>query len=68
MEDLKFKVLEIKKNPDVTIIKAQCTKDDEIVTASIPTMGITDRDFTKRALQNRYLYEVSKQLQEGEII
>ncbi|MCH3962957.1 MAG: hypothetical protein LKE46_01665 [Clostridium sp.] len=68
MDDLRFKILEVKKNPDVTVIRAQCTKDHESVTASIPTMGITDRDFIKRALKNRYLNEISEQLQEGETI
>ena len=45
MENLKFRILKIKKNPDVTTITAECVEDGVGVTASIPTLCAYDRAF-----------------------
>ena len=68
MNDLKFRIVEIKKKPDVTCITAECLKDGEAVRADIATIFITDRDFVKVALKQAYLRQVGCSLKEGEII
>jgi len=68
MNDLKFKILEVRQNPDVATIKAQCTKDGEVVTSGIPTLFIADRSFIKGALKQSYLRQLENELEPGEII
>jgi len=68
MNDLKFKILKVKKNPDVTYIEAKCLQDGELVRFYIPTLFITDRDFIKKALKHSYLRQTKIELEEGEII
>ena len=54
MNDLKFRILEIKKNPDVTTITAECVEDGTSVTASFATMLAYDRSFIRAALVEGY--------------
>ncbi len=54
MKDLKFRILEIKKNPDVTTITAECVEDGVGVTASVPTLCAYDRPFIRAALVEGY--------------
>ncbi|OAA93035.1 hypothetical protein [Clostridium coskatii] len=68
MDDLKFKIVEVKKKPDVTTITAECLKDGEGVKANIPTMFMIDRDFVKIALKQSYLEQIGNSIKEGEII
>lgn len=68
MNDLKFKILEIKQKPDVTCITAECLKDGEAIETNIPTMFMIDRDFVKIALKQAYLRQVERSVEEGEII
>lgn len=55
MENLRFRILEIKKNPDVTTITAECVEDGTRVTASFATMLAYDRSFIRGALVEGYM-------------
>ena len=67
MEDLKFKILKIKQNPDVTCIAAEYSKD-HIITIKIPSVNISDRNFIRTALKEKYMLVTENPLKEGEII
>jgi len=69
MENLKFRILEIKKNSDVTTITAECVEDGVGVTASIPTLCAYDRAFIRAALDEGYIRATQEcAVQIGEII
>ena len=66
MEDLSFKIMEINEKPDITVITAECLKDEEILTVNIPTDLIANRSFIRAALNAKYLIEC--EIKVGEII
>jgi len=69
MNDLKFRILEIKKNPDVTTITAECVEDGTSVTASIPSIFVYDKYFVKSSLEQAYIQATQEScVKVGEII
>ena len=69
MENLKFRILEIKKNSDVTTITIECVEDGTSVTASFATMLAYDRSFIRAALVEGYTRATQEcAVQIGEII
>ena len=69
MENLKFRILEIKKNSDVITITAECVEDGTSVTASFATMLAYDRSFIRAALVEGYTRATQEcTVQIGEII
>ena len=64
----KFKILKIKKRPDVTRITAECTEDGEIVVLNIATILTSDRSIIKAELVRQHLAQTTCELKEGEII
>lgn len=68
MDDLKFRIVEIKKKPDVTTITAECLKDGEAVKINIATILANDKGFIKAELTRNYLAQTTCELKEGETI
>lgn len=69
MEDLKFRILEIKKNTDVTTITAECVENGVGITASIPSIFAYDKYFVKSSLEQVYIQATQEScVKVGEII
>jgi hypothetical protein len=68
VDNFKFKILKIVKNPDVTFITAECVTDGEIVTLGIATVLSNDRSIIKAELMRKYLAQTTCDLKVGEII
>nr|DAI90593.1 MAG TPA: hypothetical protein [Caudoviricetes sp.] len=68
MNDLKFKILRVKQNPDVTCILAKRLENGNLITIKIPSINISDRNFIRTALKERYMLVTENPLKEGEII